>query len=79
MEPGYVMGRNFMGGLAVATIGWLPTGDDPSGTVTSGRWSSQPLAPPGFTIFAGHPHFPAWRCAKCRRVEFSYAEVNMVP
>jgi len=76
MEAGFVMGRTVTGGKDPATIGWLPKDFDPSGHVFGDRWAAEPLANLGITVFSAIPHFPAWRCRACERVEFTYGDAR---
>ena len=79
MEPGFVMGRTVTGGKDPATIGWLPKVNDPSKRVFGDRWAAEPLGKLGVTIFSSIPHFPAWRCVGCSRVEFTYGDAVEYP
>jgi len=76
LEEGYVLGlpgasaTPFYLGQIPTTIGWL--GRPPAGRGWNDQLLAEPLAPVGITIFNRDPRFPAWRCRRCRRVEFDY-------
>jgi hypothetical protein len=79
MVAGFVIGRTVTGGTNPATIGWLPKDNDPSSHLFGDRWVAEPLGKIGITIFSSIPHFPAWRCTDCHRVEFTYGDEVVYP
>ncbi len=76
MEPGYVLGTvgqvQIFPGSVSSTIGWLPATARPIGRGGVDSVRAEPLANVGPHRFIEVPRFPAWRCAACHRVEFSY-------
>jgi hypothetical protein len=68
------MGRTVTGGKDPATIGWLTQDADTTKFLFGDRYAAEPLGELRTTIFSAVPHFPAWQCASCHFVEFSYAE-----
>jgi hypothetical protein len=78
MVLGYVLGLAVVSakGLAGATIAWI----DNDEVRPSGRgWHETKVATKTASggsggTFSQWPRFPAWRCAECKLVEFSYDE-----
>lgn len=73
MESGYVLGQTVTGKYG-ATIAWVTKDEARAdcGGYHESRVASK-LAPGGSGgIFSKRPRFPAWRCADCKLVEFSY-------
>jgi predicted RNA-binding Zn-ribbon protein involved in translation (DUF1610 family) len=79
MEVGFVIGRTGTGGRDPATIGWVQKDYAQSKRVLPDRWTAEPLAELESPFFSSIPHFPAWRCTECRRVEFTYGDTVEFP
>ncbi|HYA57652.1 MAG TPA: hypothetical protein VEH57_04210 [Thermoplasmata archaeon] len=58
--------------MTPATIAWLPGLVVPSGSGVRDEMDAEPLALPKPHVIAHVPRFVAWRCAKCRLIEFLY-------
>ena len=79
MESGHVLGTG--GQPAVqATISWLPETPKPPTMWSEHIETAEPLAPmpSGLRVYY-RPRFPAWRCVKCSRVEFTYNDTVLDP
>ena len=83
MESGHVLGSAGTTGRAnaiLATISWLPKTPKPPSMWSEHLETAEPLAPvpSGLKIYY-RPRFPAWRCVKCSRVEFTYNDTVLDP
>jgi hypothetical protein len=75
MERGYVIAQPaIQAGFWPSTIGWLSPSDGPTGRGVRDQAFAQPLVQIGIFSWAPVPRFPAWRCAHCKRVEFTYGD-----
>ena len=80
MEPGHVLGMTSRSNVMLATISWLPESPEPPTMWSEHIETAEPLAPmpSGLKVYY-RPRFPAWRCAKCSRVEFTYNDAILDP
>ena len=75
MEAGFVLGQTVSGKYG-ASIAWVDRGEvRPNESGWHESRVAIKLAPGGSGgVFSKRPRFPAWRCASCKRIEFSYDE-----
>jgi len=83
MERGYVMGRVADAArqeMYPANVAWLPATVGPRGRGMTDQQDAEPLGDlQAFgVVWAKRPRFPGWRCAKCKWVEFSYADAGRI-
>lgn len=74
MEGGHIVAQPPINS-APTTVGWLPGSVTPSGRGIQDQMNAEPLVQVGLFVWSPIPRFPAWRCTKCKLVEFSYGDV----
>ena len=74
MEAGYLIAQPAIQ-YSPCTIGWLDGSHPPTGRGIQDQAFAQPLVQIGLLSWTPIPRFPARRCVRCRRAEFTWSDV----